>query len=812
MMDSPLSGSLKQDIDLLQIETNLFNLYIKGKPYHPTVKALKLHRDGEKMVEACLDVVSKNPLLKIDSFLLFSPEEKKMIDPDFHKKYPCFYETQTYELVIEMIENKSDYKLEFHHENVLIRNSVRKLGKGRTLSGMLNFQNEVGYTELEVRVNNGPGLSIKLEIFPTKLDYKSDYQAILNDVNQQVYNLSFDFLRKTYNLTGLRETSQQSLTEYFAILQQMLGQLVQAVDRIKVNPHHRLYKEQRIVDAAKVKRAGKENISFLSKRPHHLAKDFYYGILHIQNEKYRPINLIETKSKIDYDIGENRFLCWMLQQIDRKLKEICKQISQYNREKDPLLQKKIMHMQVHIKRLLKLDFLMNAGKMQSMTVSLVLQLTPGYRETYKIYLMLMKGLSIQSDLFHLSMKDLAQLYEYWCFLKIHHLISKKYKLVKQGIIQHNRGGLFVTLNKSQQSKVEYENPKNGERFMLYYNALPSEDHHKKPPTLNQRPDNVLTLRKKDGQAKQRDYKYVFDAKYRIDPAYEGTSYHRDYDGMPGPVEEDINTMHRYRDAIVSQEDSITGLERSMFGAYVLFPYHDEVQYKEHHFYKSIGLVNIGAFPFLPNSTDLMEKFLDELIEDSPEKAYERSTRPTGTMEYYRNKLEGKNVLIGPMSSKNQLDVALKHQFYHTELSNIIDHSLLTQLKYVAVYQSKRFYGQTGETGIYWFAKIIDWKVVPRSQITEIKSSRGKHHELYVKFNLEHWVKREQPIERAGKWISSIIYTSKYMFDRVREIAELKLETEDQLLDWREKRRKGQVKVDLDREYIDHAEVKNIRLH
>lgn len=36
------------------------------------------------------------------------------------------------------------------------------------------------------------------------VDYKNDHQMILNDVNEQIYNLSFDFLRKTYNLTSFK--------------------------------------------------------------------------------------------------------------------------------------------------------------------------------------------------------------------------------------------------------------------------------------------------------------------------------------------------------------------------------------------------------------------------------------------------------------------------------------------------------------------------------------------------------------------------------------------------------------------------------
>ena len=73
----------------------------------------------------------------------------------------------------------------------------------------------------------------------------------------------------------------------------------------------------------------------------------------------------------------------------------------------------------------------------------------------------------------------------------------------------------------------------------------------------------------------------------------------------------------------------------------------------------IKKVNIGALPFLPNSTKLVEQFLDELIADSPEKAYERASRPRGTEQYYQDKLGGKNVLIGSLRDQEQLETCLK---------------------------------------------------------------------------------------------------------------------------------------------------------
>ncbi|MNG36470.1 hypothetical protein D3C84_1235060 [compost metagenome] len=43
-----------------------------------------------------------------------------------------------------------------------------------------------------------------------------------------------------------------------------------------------------------------------------------------------------------------------------------------------------------------------------------------------------------------------------------------------------------------------------------------------------------------------------------------------------------------------------------------------------------------------------------------------------------------------------------------------------------------------------------------------------------------------------------------MFNRAKEVSELRLETEEELRDWREKRRAGKVKVTLDREHLDQG--------
>ena len=47
--------------------------------------------------------------------------------------------------------------------------------------------------------------------------------------------------------------------------------------------------------------------------------------------------------------------------------------------------------------------------------------------------MLLHGLRITGNVFNISIKDLAVLYEYWCFIKLNSLMKDRYKLINQNI-------------------------------------------------------------------------------------------------------------------------------------------------------------------------------------------------------------------------------------------------------------------------------------------------------------------------------------------------------------------------------------------
>ncbi|WP_410745442.1 hypothetical protein, partial [Clostridium neonatale] len=73
-----------------------------------------------------------------------------------------------------------------------------------------------------------------------------------------------------------------------------------------------------------------------------------------------------------------------------------------------------------------------------------------------------------------------------------------------------------------------------------------------------------------------------------------------------------------KDFLINEDffENNKNINNCIFGAFVLFPYDNEEEFKNHKFYESIEKVNVGAFPFLPSTTGLMENFLDELINES----------------------------------------------------------------------------------------------------------------------------------------------------------------------------------------------------
>ena len=104
---------------------------------------------------------------------------------------PLFYEQNDYEIIIKGVK---DAKVGFWHENYLIRNKVELISDNENiLTGIINFDNNIGYSDLVITVNGKKSLTIRIEVFPSKISYKEDYKNIINDINNEINSVIFDF-------------------------------------------------------------------------------------------------------------------------------------------------------------------------------------------------------------------------------------------------------------------------------------------------------------------------------------------------------------------------------------------------------------------------------------------------------------------------------------------------------------------------------------------------------------------------------------------------------------------------------------------
>ncbi|MDA1846755.1 DUF2357 domain-containing protein [Bacillus cereus] len=705
-MVSPLSGS-NNEIELVKIETEELSLTIKGNPYHEKYESLKEYyaMNADEMMYFHVDG-------KTESVSVFDARLQRLDEGNEHP--PIFFENRSYQLVVVPKNNK---RLSFYHEHPGFRKQVSSIQMGslHVLMGNLSFPNEVGNTTFEIKDEQDTLLTVTFEVFPAKLDYKDDYRALLDEVNDEIYNLAFHLLKRTYLGASAIYATNPSRSEFYRILNDSFERFMKSISHIKRQPHHTLMTRHQLVRGEKIRKLDSVGMNYLRKRPHLL-----------QGENNIPTKGITAYKEVSYDTLENRFVKWMLQRVVHKIDDLLKALEQKSRytrgETDEDLLERVKNMKYRMKNELNDPFWRGIGKLDRSVFSLVIQMAAGYRDAYQIFLMLSRGLTLRGQIFKMSVKDVARLYEYWTYLKLGQILSKKYIPLHQDVIQVKQDGLYVTLDESK------------------------------------------------------------TAKYRIDFA-ESSHYKRKY-GAPGPMEEDINTMHRYRDALVVEQEG--PFERTAYGAYVLFPWNQEEEYENHPFYKSIEKVNIGGFPFLPNATRLVEQFLDHLIEKSPEEIIKEGILPRGTKEEWHSSLEEK-VLVGSVKTEAEYETYRKNGLYQISVTQLKPG--WQEAKYIALYAPKKWHGEKG--GIQYVAKI--------------KHIQMQQNDEYVHFELEPWKKLDHLIRPVGYGIQTYTITTMSLLKEVQELPELFMKSKEERTLWKTLRRfTKQVKIELDHNNLDEA--------
>ncbi|WP_278337268.1 DUF2357 domain-containing protein [Clostridium diolis] len=261
----------------------------------------------------------------------------------------------------------------------------------------MNFKGDIGATDFVVKVSNKIELEIILEVYPTKISYKEEYKAILKDVNEEICNLAYGFLGRTYLSSEINNKGNNNDSEFYSILNYVFNKLKKSIDTILYNPYHELQKDSRVVKYHKIRNASNETIKYLEKRPYLMEKI---------NGTYLPKEVLITNKTVTTNTKENRFLKFMLLKVIDKIDKFLLKLKKLNNNDKEILEK-LNSFKREINKRINTSILRNIpGEYNEANLSLVFSMGNGYKEVYKYYLMLQKGLSINSNIFSLSMKEL----------------------------------------------------------------------------------------------------------------------------------------------------------------------------------------------------------------------------------------------------------------------------------------------------------------------------------------------------------------------------------------------------------------------
>jgi len=493
--------------------------------------------------------------------------------------------------------------------------------RGHTLAGFINYGNEIGRSELQLVYNIGKEqkhFKLSYEVLSTKLNYHEHWKKIVEDIEAEYRMLALDYMKRTFH--GFSPDTKGDTPEliWWSIFAGEQEKFVKACRSIIERPRRRLRGYEVYLRADKLKRvpANIENeLAEHRKEQAHL----YRVEEHIQSN----------------DTQENRFLKYALEQISMKYETLKKRIETIRNTSEYLKQEmdEVEKTLTHLKRN---PFFRTVGRFKGLTQeSLVLQRATGYSQVYRTWNLLRRAYSLNDGMYRLQSKDIATLYEIWCFIEVSHIVKKQ--LGKDIDVDHrNRmemSGVFTwELGKGEHSRILFR--KDGvELAELVYNPKHTEKEndsismeHLVVPTVPQKPDIVLQLTKDDIK-KGMKMTYLFDAKYRIND--------RTNEGVDTPPDDAINQMHRYRDAIYYKDNQNADgkLKKEVIGGYILFPGNgDPLEVAKAKFQQSLDEVNIGAFPLRPNDKDnrkLLEEFIQKLIGCSASKILDEAIPQKG---------------------------------------------------------------------------------------------------------------------------------------------------------------------------------------
>lgn len=443
-------------------------------------------------------------------------------------------------------------------------------------------------------------VSITFDVRPTKVDYESDYERMLLATREMHEALVLEYLRATHRLGSATRHAKPSTIGWATLVRNYMAELASALRLVQRQPQHALER------AVSEKRA-----SYVDGSDRDAIRAIGRGAGRGPWQRTGKLGQVRTflparSSMASLDTPEHRWLNREAHALHHRLSVVARRqreqlartqvryghsvrLGQELRELDELLEQ--------ARELLALPILQYPGAVPSGFSSLQLTTGLGYADAARILVELRHALSIDRGAIELSVVDVHDLYEMWCFLSLVHIVGSHLHAQPDlaNLVTLAETGWRVDLAKGRASVVRFR--ARGAAVQVLYNPIYNR------PTGIHKPDVVVEV-----EAQGLNRVIVFDAKYRVDST---PPYVRQY-GQPGPPSDAINALHRYRDAIA------VGGHPEVAEAVALFPLDRAVadRFEDAKLVRSIRSARVGALPFAPNNMSFAEERIRQLLNDA----------------------------------------------------------------------------------------------------------------------------------------------------------------------------------------------------
>lgn len=606
-------------MDLLRIEHEDFTL---------TVESTQFQRMWEKGVNA----LGGEKLISsyrwgegVEHVLFVHDNAEREIAKDIADE-AVFFEQTDYSVWVDFKKKATKAWFDSPRKDVNDRFSWKE--SKQLLAGYLNYGNEIGRADMPIGYTlDGvqKRFVFSYDVISAKLDYHHDWKIILQDIEAEYRMLSLDYLKRTYH--GIKEEQGESYDIiWWNIFGGLQEQFLRTVHNIIDRPHHRLKSIETYKRADQIR---------------HFTPQLEQQLAEHRTEETRLYHVEEQQNT--YNTPENRFLRHALLTIQKRYAPLAERVLLQDTRMADTHRDRIARTRDELNRLSRHPFFRTVGPFDGIKQeSLILQKDVNYSKVFRIYTILQKSFSLNDGLYRMETKDIATLYEIWCFIQVEKVVKELTDTEPEQQSRTEMSGLFTySLGKGEHSKIIFKKDAVTLAELVYNPRHSDKDDIKgigelESRTVPQKPDIVLQLTKDDLQQGMK-LTYLFDAKYRLEK-----------DGSNDvPPDDAINQMHRYRDAIYyNNKHHDEKIKKEVIGGYILFPGRmDEAS----RFRRSIDEVNIGAFPMRPgdNQHELLANFIKELLNKHAVEIVEQVIPQKGTTLEVKNR-----VLIGVVKPDN----------------------------------------------------------------------------------------------------------------------------------------------------------------